>query len=253
MRIVDFCDHLDSLYPRSLSCEWDNDGLMCCVDENEEISKVLISLDATSAAIEKAAENGCDLLLTHHPMLFKRPSAVRGDNYLGRRIISSINKAVTVISLHTRLDAGRGGVNDCLVNALGFSASCSFGDEESPGLGRIVELSRQIDSGELALLCKERLHSAFVRVTGNKRGQKIGVVGGSGSDFIRPAKAAGCDFLITGECSYNAAQDAAETGLAVIEAGHFETEYPVCRRFARICNDLGIEYEVFDSHTFDVI
>ena len=253
MKIKEFYNYIDSLFPGYLSCDWDNDGIMCCSDENEEAAKVLISLDATEAAIKEAALKNCNVLLTHHPLLFKKPSAVCGNDYLGRRIISSIDKKVTVISFHTRLDAGTGGVNDCLVKALGFTASGNFGDDDSPDMGRIIEIPQGIDSGALALLCKDKLQSGMVRVTGRKTGTRIGVVGGAGADFIKPAVSCGCDILVTGECSYNSAQDAAENGLVIIEAGHFETEFPVCNMLGDVCKRLEIEFEIFDSHIFNII
>ena len=253
MRVIDFYDILESLYPRSLSCEWDNDGIMCCADVSSEISKVMISLDATSDAIVCAANKGCDLLLTHHPMLFKSPRAVSNTDFSGKRVISSLKNGVTVISLHTRLDAGEDGVNDWLVKALGFESIGKFGDEDAPELGRFFEVEKRIDANELAAICKKKLNSRSVKITGKGSVKRIAAVGGSGSDLIKPAIAIGADALITGECSYNAAQDAFEDGLIIIEAGHYETEAPVCGRLADICASLDLPYEMFDSSIFTII
>ena len=251
MKIIDFYNLLDSLYPRSLSCEWDNDGIMCSADVNNEIKKVMISLDATDEAVKTAADQGCDLLLTHHPMLFRSPKAVINNDYLGNRIISALKFGVTVISLHTRLDAGDDGVNDRLVKALGFETAGKFGDGDAPTLGRFIELEGSVDSAEIARLCKEKLDCHHIRMTGKGNTRRIAVVGGAGGDFIKPALSIGAGVLITGECSYNAAQDAYEDGLVVIEAGHYKTEFPVCLRFAEICSSCGLSFDLFDSHIYN--
>ena len=253
MKVKELYEHIDSMYPRSLSCEWDNDGVMCCADGEAEITKVLISLDATFFAVQEAARRGCNVLLTHHPLLFKKPSSICLDEYLGKRVIESVRSGVSVLSFHTRLDAGTGGVNDCLVNALGFTAAGSFGGDDQPCLGRYFDVPEGIDAEELARLCKSKLGSEVVKINGHGKGKRVCVVGGSGSDLLRAAIDMGGDILVTGECSYNAAQDAFEKGLIVIEAGHYETEAPVCKRFAEICSALGLLYEVFDSRIYGVI
>ena len=253
MKIKELYEYIDALYPRTLSCDWDNDGLMCSADENAEIVKVLISLDATEEAVREAAKRKCNVLLTHHPLLFHPPNAVNNNDYLGRRIITSFCSKVSVMSFHTRLDSGEDGVNDRLVKALGFTSCGSFGDDESPTLGRIFELDNSIDAILFTSICKNKLGCSVVRITGDGSGKRICVVGGAGGDFIEPAIEMGADFLLTGECSYNKAQDAAENGLIVIEAGHYETEFPVCSRFKEICNDLGLLCEIFDSRVSKII
>ena len=253
MKIKELYDHIDVLYPRTLSCEWDNDGLMCSADDSVDVSKVLISLDATEATLKEAKKRNCNVLLTHHPLLFNSPGSVYSGDYLGKRIILSILSGISVMSFHTRLDAGFDGVNDRLVKALGYSSLGSFGDDESPTLGRFFDLERSIRADDFAEICKKKLGCCAVRITGSGEGRRICAVGGSGGDFIEPARKIGADILLTGECSYNKAQDAFEKGLIVIEAGHYETEFPVCTRFEDICTELGLIYEVFDSRVTKII
>ena len=253
MTISDLYAVLDARFPRELSCEWDNDGIMCCADRDREVKKVLVSLDATLEAILEASKRGCDLLLTHHPMIFKPLRCVDDDVFPSRRVIEAITNMVSVISLHTRLDAADDGVNDRLVETLGYRAEGKFGSPDAPRLGRYFDLDEPTDAERFAAFCKERLASPFVRVTGSGKVRRVCVVGGSGSDLISSAREIGADLLLTGECSYNAAQDSAETGLIIIEAGHFETEAPVCKALAAVCCELGIENEYFDSRSFTVV
>ena len=118
MHVQKFNEELNRLYPKSLSCPWDNDGLMCCANPMAEVKKVLVALDATRRVLDYAAANQFDLVLTHHPLLFRGPKSISPDTAVGSRIISALQKNLTVISLHTRLDAGKEGVNDCLAAAL---------------------------------------------------------------------------------------------------------------------------------------
>ena len=253
MTVSDFYAVLDERFPRSLSLDWDNDGVMCCADRDREVNKVLVSLDATQAAIAEAARRGCDVLLTHHPMIFRPLRAVEDGLFPGRRVIAALASGVTVISLHTRLDAADGGVNDCLVGALGFKNAGKFGPDDCPSLGRYFDLAEPTSAAALAALCRDRLGSKAVRLTGEGVVRRVCAVGGEGGDFIAPAISLGAQLLVTGECSYNDAQDAAERGLIVLEAGHFETEVPVCARLGSICGELGIETEYFDSRSFTLI
>ena len=253
MKISEFYATLEARFPRSLSLEWDNDGLMCCADPDGEVGKVLVSLDATEAAIGEAARRGCGVLLTHHPMIFRPMRAREPGVFPGRRVIGALGSGVTVISLHTRLDAGEGGVNDCLVEALGFESAGKFGPGDCPTLGRYFDLDAPADAADLAALCRDRLVSKAVRLTGSGNVSRVCAVGGSGDDFIEAAMALGAQMLITGDCSYNDAEDAAERGLAVLEAGHFETEAPVCARLRSICAECGIESEYYDSASFAIL
>lgn len=247
MRSRDFYSELEAFAPKTLSATWDNDGVMCRVPWKDEVKRVLVALDPTAAAIEYAAENGFDVLLTHHPLIFKGLKSLTGEDTVSYRTVKALACGVGVISLHTRLDAAQGGVNDALMAKLGIEVTGNFGDAEAPELGRLGELCCETDVRELALKVKNALGCGAVRVTGGGKVKKIAAVGGDGKDFIIPAMLCGADVLITGDAGYNAAEAAAEVGFTVIEAGHFHTEKPVCEVLAGYIRDMGIEAEVFDT------
>lgn len=257
MTVREFYAELEKKYPGVLSAPWDNDGLMCCADPDAEVKKVLLSLDATAGAVERAAEGGFDVLLTHHPMIFRGVRAFVSGEFPTDRVLAALNGKVSVISLHTRLDAADGGVNDALAAALGFvpSALEKFGDGECPTLGRIAELPEEKDVDVLAALVKKVLDAPSVRVTGQGKVKRIAMVGGAGKDLIGPAIAAGSDVLVTGESGYNAAEDAAESSLMTVEAGHYHTEAPVLDfldLFIRAL-DSGIKTEKYCSCAYRII
>ncbi len=246
MKFTEFIEKLEEIAPRSLSAEWDNDGVMCRCPQTDEVSKVLVALDPTEKAIKYAAEGGFDLLVTHHPLIFKGVKSLTGEDVVTHRAITALLSSVSVVSLHTRLDAAKGGVNDALAAILGLRVTGIFGDSEAPELGRICELEREMTAEELALLVKEKLGASSVRLTGGGKVKNVALVGGDGKSFVAPAMAAGADLLITGDGGYNILEAAAEEGFSVIEAGHYHTEFPVCEKLCEYLRGLGLEAEVFD-------
>ena len=258
MTVREFHEQLTALYPRSLSEPWDNDGIMVSPDPDAPVKRVLIALDATTDVIAHAAAHGFDCVLTHHPMLFRGVRSAVPENVGGRQILRAALSGVSVISLHTRLDAGEGGVNDCLMRALGFEAREGFGVSEAPDghfLGRIAETS-PMTGAQFACLVKEKLGCPAVRLTGDtsKFIRRIAFCGGDGKDFVPEALAAGCDAYLTGDAGYNMAEDAAEDGLLTVEAGHYHTEAPVLPRLGMLAETLaGAETAVFDSCAYQIL
>ncbi len=241
MRVCDFVERLDALYPRELSCSWDNDGLMCSADPGKEIRRVLVTLDATKAAIREAERLGCDLIMAHHPMIFKGARAITPDTLVGGRTIEALRSGISVISLHTRLDAGVGGVNDCLASAIGLTDLSSFGDRESPTLGRIgnVPTDSQISVESFSETVKQALHLPYLLTAGAFPVRRVAVCGGEGSSVLEAAKAVGADTFVTGEMSYNRMEDAAEMGMNILLGGHYMTEVPVCGRLAELARTIA--------------
>ena len=249
MTIGELYQKLDELYPRSLSCSWDNDGLMLCPTPDRVVTRVMLALDATKGSIEAAAREKCELLLTHHPMLFRPLRSLTPLDLSGSRILQAWQEEVSVISLHTRLDAGKDGVNDALARKLGLTVCGVFGDEESPELGRMAELENLCEPLAFAEHVRKSLGCDAVHLTGCRPVHRIAMVGGDGKDFIRAAMKAGADTFITGAAGYNMALDAAEEGLNILEAGHYHTEAPVLERLADLCRDLaGAQCFFYDSN-----
>lgn len=256
MTVGELYAKLDEKFPKSLSCTWDNDGIMVCGDPVREVKKVLVALDATAAVLDYAAANGFDTVITHHPMLFRGLKSVSPKTVHGRHVLTALVHGITVLSFHTRLDAGEGGVNDALCQAIGCAADGVFGDEEAPNLGRLVTLAQPMSARALAEQVKTALHAPFVRLNGDpdRMVTRLAVCGGDGKDFIYPALAAGADVFLTGDAGYNMAGEAAEDGIVILEAGHYHTEAPVCGILATLVETLtGLQAEVMDSCTYTAV
>lgn len=258
MKVCELYAFLEGKIPKSLSCEWDNDGLMCCPNREKEVKRVLVALDVTSATVEYARENGYDVIVSHHPFIYKGLKSVDDLGYVSVKLISLIESGISVMSFHTRLDAVSGGVNDRLCELLEIRDAEPLYDEGIP-LGRVGTLESTVSDRELALKVKSVLGSPFVLLSGSKKNiSRVAVVGGSGKDMIEAARAAGADALISGRFDYHPMTDAFdfnERNITLIEAGHFYTENPVCevlRRFVADA-DLSVECDVYCSNVIKAI
>ena len=243
---------LDKMYSKSLSCEWDNDGIMCMPDPEKPVKKVLISLDVTEDAVDYAIQNGFDTIVSHHPLIFKSQQSLSMDNYTQKKLIKLVKKGINVMSFHTRLDAVEGGVNDTLCKLLGLKSVVV--DEIDP-IGRIAILDTEASLEEFSESVKDKLESPIVLFSGNNPVKKVYVCGGDGKDMIPAAIKNGADTLLTGRASYNTMIDAKDMGLNIIEAGHFYTEEPVCAALEFRISDLdsSIEVERYESNNIGVI
>ena len=244
---------LEDRIPASLCEEWDNDGLMCCADDCAEVSRVLISLDPTEEIVDYAIDNGFDLILTHHPLIFHPLAALNSDDHVARKAIKLISAGVSVISLHTRADKVRGGVNDCLAKLLGLSNIEPFGDD---GLGRIGRLEMETNLEDFAGQIKSALGIDKLLVSDAYNPvYTVALVGGDGKSYVRDALELGADTYISGRIGYNVMQEAAEMGINLIEAGHYATEFPVTKFFEYMINkiDPRIHVEIVGSYMLRVI
>lgn len=243
---------LDAKFPQSLRCEWDNDGIMCADNLEAPCKKVLISLDVTDEVVKYAIENGFDTVISHHPLVFKGQKSLSALNFTQSKLISLVKNGVRVMSFHTRLDAGEGGVNDALSAIIGFAKS-----EKDPldPIGRICTLENEVTIEKFASMVKDKLGSHVVSYIGNRPVKRVYIVGGDGKDLIENAISCGADTMLTGNASYNSMLDADEMGLNIVEAGHFYTENPVCNLLEKYVKELcdNLKTEQFNSNKIKTI
>ena len=248
MTIREFYAALEERLPRSLSWDWDNDGISCAPDLDAPVTGVLIALDPTEDAVEEAIESGCNVLLTHHPMLFRGLKTVDGRDTGSRKVIRMIQNGITAMAFHTRLDAADGGVNECLAAALGLTHVEPFGDNANPAgkpIGRVGDLPAEMTADAFIRTVKTALNLPGLIFAGcGKPVRRVAVVGGAGDDDILAAVAAGADTYITGELRYHQLCDAPYGDINLIMAGHYHTEAPVLARLAELCGEICPEAPV---------
>lgn len=252
MTFKELYNKLSLCYPKGLSCDWDNDGIMCASDLESSVKKVLIALDVTMDTVDYAINNGFDTIISHHPLVFRSQKSLSPLNYTQEKLIKLVKNDVRVMSFHTRLDAAENGVNDALADILGFDKILV---DESNNMGRICELAQEISLDDFAKKVKNVLGSPFVLYNGNKLVKKVYLIGGDGKDLIENAINMNADTILTGRASYNTTIDAKDLGINIVEAGHFYTENPVCKslekEILKICST--IKTEIFNSNAIKCI
>lgn len=241
-------EFLNHKIPSSLSCKWDNDGAMCMSDPDREIRRALVTLDITQGAVDYALTHDCDAIISHHPLIFSPMRSINGCDVKSRVITKLMRGGISAFSFHTRLDAVEGGVNDVLCHLLGIQNVKPFMEEGIP-LGRIGTVEKT-KATELAKSVKAILGANCVTLTNpDKEVEKVVIVGGGGKDFIDAAIDSFADCLITGEVSYNAMLDAADSGLSIITAGHFYTENPVLEALSACVKEFDPQIDVLSYNS----
>ncbi len=253
MTVQEIYDRLSEKIPEELREPWDNDGLMCASDDSKEVKRALVTLDVTEDVVDYAVANSFDLILSHHPLIFRPLKSVTEDSHVARKVITLIKHDVAVISLHTRADKVSGGVNDILCEILGIRDAVPFGEGF---IGRIGTLDEELTMEDFSYLLKGllscdgvRLSDALIPV------QRVAVVGGDGKDFVEEALRLGADTYVSGRIGYNIMAEANEMGINLIEAGHFFTEQPVTSYFQSLLMRMDSEMyvEILDSNVIKLI
>ena len=254
--VLELYKYFDELIPRSLSEDWDNDGLMVCPNKSAIVSGVLFALDANDDVIEYAHQNGYNVIITHHPLIFNKLSELAGDSTTSALAIKALINQISVMSFHTRLDSVDFGVNMVLAQKIGLENITYLEESENGGsIGRIGCCDK-IDLDKFCERLKTSLNTNALTVAkGSQTVSKVAVVGGAGDDYLFKALSMGADTFITGEVHHHVYILAKSLGINIIGAGHHITENPVLEALAEKLKIKfeNINYEIYDSNpTFTV-
>lgn len=219
--VKDISEYINEFAPYDTKCEWDNCGILAG-DKNDTVRKAGFALDLTAQTLENAKKAGVNLIVTHHPVIFKAQKTFLKGNPVFELAKSGIN----AISAHTCFDCADGGVNDVLCEILSLGNIKKIGSAECvlpmARLGEIDETDPEIFAKEVA----KKLKTTVRFVDGGKKIKSVAVCGGAGMSFLDEVIAAGADAYVTGDISHHEMLDAKEKDITVVAAGHFETEYP---------------------------
>lgn len=220
--VADVLAYLNTLAPQELTMDWDNTGLLVG-DAQGPVEKILVALDPFEGVCQEAAQWGAQLIVTHHPMIFRPLKAVTSQTATGRSIRLLCREGISAINAHTNLDCAPGGVNDVLAQALGLSEVAVIGSENLLRMGRY-----EADLPAFLAHVKQALGCPVLRyVDGGRPVRQVAVGGGACGSELMEALSAGCDTFVTADVKYNQFWDAQDLGINLIDAGHFYTENPV--------------------------
>ena len=246
----DVMDVMERIAPKRLAEDWDNPGLLVG-SPDDEVRRILVCLDVREETAERAETEDFQMIVAHHPVIFKGLKKLRTDLPDGRLLGMLLRARVAVFAAHTNLDSAEGGVNDVLAARIGLDpatvAPLGNADSLSDSLGRVGKLPKPMKAKAFAEQVKKGLGAANIRFVsgGDHTVKKVGLCSGSGAEFIERAAFMGCDAYVTGDVRYHDAQRAAALGIHVIDAGHFATEQPVVEILAaRLKEEFGEKVEI---------
>jgi len=219
----DIINILEKKFPKINAEEWDNVGLLVG-DYDKEVKKIQFSIDASLEVIENAIKEKVDMIITHHPFIFKAIKSINEQDILSKKIRALIRNDINIYSIHTNLDSSVSGLNDYVLEKLGYTnyKFLDYDEEKNCGIGRIFKLDE------------------------NKKIKKVALINGSAMSYWRKAKKEKIDLFITGDVGYHDALDARESGLAVIDFGHYESEHFFHEVLIKELKEINLEFLVYN-------
>ena len=225
MRLREVIDALERLAPPRLQDEWDNSGLQVGFPETE-ISGILVCLDITEAIVEEAVAAGCNLIVSHHPLLFKPLRQVSDTTYQQRCVVRALAAGISIYSAHTSLDNAPGGVNHKIAALLGLQELRWLlpKEGEDAGSGLVGELPQGETDSDFFARMKRVFGVQCLRHSApdGRQIRRVALCGGAGAFLLREAVRAGADCFLSGEFHYH---DYFENGgVLLCELGHYQSE-----------------------------
>lgn len=230
---------IEARYPKHYAMEWDNVGLLVG-RHDKEVQKIYIALDATDEVIEEAISWGADLLLTHHPMIFKGMKRITDQDFIGRRVLKMIQNDMAYYAMHTNYDVkGMAQLAGEYLELKDQEVLEVTAEEEHvvDGIGRVGMLPSEMTLAACCQFVKHALGLPNVKVFGNLNQvvRRAAISPGSGKSVIKSALQKGADVLITGDIDHHEGIDAVAQGMMIIDAGHYGTEYIYMEDMCKFC------------------
>ncbi len=231
--------YLESIAPLNFQESYDNSGLLVG-NPATEITGILVSLDTIESVIEEAKAKNCNLIVAHHPIIFRGLKSLTGKNYIERTVIKAIQEGIGIYAIHTNLDNIQDGVNAKISEKIGLTNTKILSpknnvfhkddnnETQKVGSGMIGELSEAISAQAFLAKLKSKMNLPLIKHTSlgifkDKKIKKIAICGGAGSFLLSEAIKQKADFFITGDYKYHEFFDA-EDKIIICDIGHYESE-----------------------------
>ena len=228
-------DVMERLAPIGLAEDWDNAGLQIGHRE-KSVTRVMVALDPSMAVIKNACDKRTDLLITHHPLIFKPIRSLDLSSPLGKIVALVIKKDLSIFSAHTNLDSVNNGINDVLAEKIGLTdvtildkvGEGNVTDSEiNSGLGRIGYLKEKMNLYQFADNMKSKLGLDCIKVVGDQNlvVEQVALCCGSGSSLVGKFFSSSAQVFVSGDLKYHDARDAEMLNRGLVDIGHFASEH----------------------------
>jgi len=263
MNINKVVDALEQYAPLPLQEGYDNAGLQVGLTETVEVSGALLCLDVTEQVVDEAIEKGCNLIVSHHPLIFRKLARIADEDYVQRTVRKAIKHDIAIVSMHTNMDAATGGVNFKIAEKLGLKHLQFFaGEKEVDGVkggeGVMGEVSEAAGwaADDLVLLLREKFGAECVQCNQLLRRpiRRVALCGGAGSFLLDAAVAVGADAFITGEMHYHEFFGH-EQEIQICVIGHYQSEQFTSEIFKSIIEEKcpGVKCFISEVNTNPII
>jgi len=255
VKIKEVLSALERFAPLPLQESWDNAGLQVGLTETE-VSGALLCLDVNESIIDEAIRKGCNLIVSHHPLLFRGLKQISGNDYVQRCVVKAIKNDICVISMHTNMDNALGGVNFKMAEKMGATVRGERGEERETKDEKIsmvvAELPEPMAAADFVQLLKQTFGVACCMC--NELLQRpiktVAICGGAGDFMLPDAVAAGADAFVTGEMHYHVYFDH-EQQIQICVIGHYQSEQYTSELFREIIQKEcpGVRTEIAETNT----
>ena len=250
MLLREIINIIESVAPRSAQEGWDNSGLQVG-DTERDIQSVLLTTDVTEDVVGEAIMHGCQLIVSHHPLLIHGLKQVCGQTPQARIVAQAIKHDIAIYSAHTSLDVATKGINVRLAERLGLS---DYRFLTESGLGVIGKLQKQMNYADFIGYIREVLGTTYIRYTlpARETVETVALCGGSGAEFIETAIEQGADVYLTADCKYHEFQDA-EGRIGLVDIDHWISERHAREIFRDILEPSGVKCRISEKDRSPII
>lgn len=238
MRARDISDAIEAFAPLSFQESWDNSGFSVG-DPQKEVHSAMLGLDCTPQLVDEAISEGCDMIITHHPLIFSGIKKITSENNIGKMLQKIIKHDIVVYSAHTSIDKVLEGVSGRMAHRLGLVNNHLLeGTIQEGGLGVVGELSSPMKSEAFIRKVKEVFSLKCIRCSKPISGEikKVALCGGSGKSLIDSALLSGAQVYISGDIPYHAFLTEREDFM-IMDIGHFESEIDIVQTIFSILKE----------------
>ena len=255
MKISNIAELIESHFPLHYAFEHDNVGLLVG-NADTEVTGILTTCDVDMGVVDEAIQKGCNLIVSHHPIMFSPINRLTEGVPEQKFIRKMIQNNIALYSAHTNLDTGRGGINDLMASMFGMEDTevvnvVCVDERGTHGFGRMCTLKNKTTLKELMDKAIDAFGADGLRYAGNpdKVIQSMAISTGGGASILNDCIAKKCDLFVTGDVKYNGYRDALDGGMCIIDIMHYDSEQISKKWFEDFFIKNGIDVPIYKSES----